>query len=250
MTDLEMDFRAPVAKAYELRRADELGLLMLENRPVRFVDVFPPRLERLPDLRYLVPVGESRLVRPKRRAMDFAIGLLLKTPMPKSVPSADRAGAGVESLAQEDVAALERNVLLIAKHIGPLWGDLEDKNAKTHTEPIYESLSQWVDLADRIQTDFERDSPADYLMCSVAVYLTRQRDGSRSMVVRPSSTREALKYHAAQMIARGAVSRTCEHCGTLFLTGKGGGEKRGGARFCSDKCRYSYHNEANRKLRG
>jgi hypothetical protein len=249
MTDLEMDFRAPVAKAYELRRADELCLLIpdIENRPVT---LFRRQRGLLRDLRYLMPVGESRLVRPKRRAMDFAIGLLLKTPMPKSVPSADRAGAGVESLAQQDVAALERNVLLIAKHIGPLFGHLEDKNAKTHTEPICESLSQWVDLAKWIQTDFERDSPGDYPTCSVDVYLTRQRDGSRSMVVRPSFTREALKYHAAQMIARGAVSRACEHCGTLFLTGKGGGEKRGGARFCSDKCRYSYHNEANRKLRG
>ena len=68
----------------------------------------------------------------------------------------------------------------------------------------------------------------------------------------PSSTHEVLIYHAAQMIAKGTESRTCEHCGTTFLsggTGRGKDKKRGDARFCSDECRWKFHNKSRRRAR-
>jgi hypothetical protein len=242
MAELEMDFQAPVAQAYELRRADELS-----QRP------WKP--ETYPDLRYIVAVGKPRLVRPKRWAMDGAIGRLLQIPMPRRATATGDAAkrAKVAPLAQEEVAALELNVLLIAKHVGLLWGYLEDKKspAEHGPRPDYESISSWFDFARSIQETFKgRDYLANLPICDIGVYLSRQSDGSRSMVMRPIFAHQALSFHAAQMIAGGAVSQTCEHCGTPFLSGVGGGEKRGGARFCSDKCRYSYHNEAKRKRRG
>jgi hypothetical protein len=242
MVELEMDFQAPVAQAYELRRADELS-----ERP------WKP--ETYPDLRYIVAVGKPRLVRPKRWAMDDAIGRLLKIPMPRRATATGDAAkrAKVAPLAQEEVAALELNVLLIAKHVGLLMGWLEDKKSPADHGPSqdYESISSWFDFAGSIQETFKGGHYlANLPICNIGVYLSRRSDGSRSMVLRPIFTRQALSYHAAQMIAGGAVSQTCEHCGTPFLGGVGGGGKRGGARFCSDKCRYSYHNEAKRKHRG
>jgi hypothetical protein len=54
------------------------------------------------------------------------------------------------------------------------------------------------------------------------------------------------------MVARGTTARTCDNCGTPFPEGgerSGRTNKRVGARFCSDKCRYDFHNEVNRKKR-
>jgi hypothetical protein len=250
MPDIEMDFQTFVAPAYELRRSDEL--------PSRAKFKFPPRL---PELRYVVPVGKSKLVRPKRRAMDMAVALLLKSQLPGwAVDPTKKTADGrfvtykKGPLTREQITALERNVLSIAKHTGLLGNSLTDEKSIKWAERSYETVSEWFDLALDIQLIFT-GRPDEYRLplCRLDVYLFNRSDGSRSMAVRPTTTREALMYQAAQMIAKGTVSRTCEYCGNTFLSGGQGREKekkRGGSRFCSDKCRYSYHNEANRKLRG
>jgi hypothetical protein len=71
MFDAELDFHAYVAADYELRSADELPV----SRAAKVE-------ARLFGLRYLVPVGNPRLVRPRRKALDFAVRLLLRTPKP------------------------------------------------------------------------------------------------------------------------------------------------------------------------
>ena len=211
-SDLEMDFQTYVAPAYELRRTD------------------------------LFPVGKPRLVKPKRAAFDHAVYLLLQTPKPtlKEDPRPPN---------PDELARLERSALAIAKTIGllstPLYPEKTREAWGKNAENRHESLSEWLQMAQRIHGMFE--TPAVEIgVGSVFIYLGRQSDGSRSMNVRAPFTDGALIYHAAQLIAKGAVSQTCEHCGGQFLSGgsgRGKDKKRSGSRFCSDECRWSHHNE-------
>jgi hypothetical protein len=238
MSDAEMNFRTYVAPDYELRCLDDL--------PATKID----RSKRigLPNERYLAPVGKPRIVKPRRRALDFAVGLLLRTPVPtldrerRSKPTAD------------ELAHLERNALAIAKHIGLLHAMLNpDKLAidyGDYAKDDGESLLEWFQAARRIQAMFRRPArPTEIPVAPAYVYLAFNSDGSRSMAVRPGFTGDALIYHAAQMIAKGTTSQTCEHCGTTFLSGGGRGKdkKRSGSRFCNDECRWNHHNEMRRK---
>lgn len=72
-----------------------------------------------------------------------------------------------------------------------------------------------------------------------------------SMQLSPVDTGSALMYHAAQMVTNGTKLQNCEQCGSPFPSGGdargGGGKRRRDARFCSDECRYGYHNEARSK---
>ena len=71
-----------------------------------------------------------------------------------------------------------------------------------------------------------------------------------SLHLRPENTQAALIYHAAQMIAGGTTFQTCEVCGTSFFGGGPAREKRAGALFCSDKCRWTHHNRVRQKALG
>ena len=239
MFDAEMDFHAYVAATYELRSADELPVSRAAKHRAWYFG-----------LRYLVPVGNPRLVRPRRKALDLAVGLLLRTPKPpltsdeedrkKEIPNAD------------EVAHLERNSLAIAKHIGLLSAQRDNENSYS-SEDNRDSLVSWLKLAQLIQLMFDGPAGATELgVGRLAIYLAYKPDKSRSMAVRPETTRGVLIYHAAQMIAKGTESRTCEHCGTTFLSGGTGrrkDKKRGDARFCSDECRWKFHNESRRRAR-
>jgi hypothetical protein len=239
MFDAELDFHAYVAADYELRSADEL----LVSRAAK-VEAW------LFGLRYLVPVGNSRLVRPRRKVLDFAVGLLLRTPKPPRM--SDKEDRKKEIPNADEVAHLERNALAIAKHIGLLSAERDNENSYS-SEVSRDSLLSWLRLAQLIQLMFNGPPGATELgVGRLAVYLAYKPDKSRSMAVRPESTRAVLIYHAAQMIAKGTESRTCEHCGTTFLsggTGRGKDKKRGDARFCSSECRWRHHNESRRKAR-
>src|SRR6476469_5747079 len=70
MADPAMDFQCRVA-TYELWRADELAAK--QERPI-----FDP-----PNMPHLVAVSRAKVVRPTRQALNLAVGLLLKTQMPK-----------------------------------------------------------------------------------------------------------------------------------------------------------------------
>lgn len=88
---------------------------------------------------------------------------------------------------------------------------------------IHESLEYWINAAQDIQTIFSNDTQA------------------------------ALNYHAAQMIAGGITFQICKNCGTSFFgSGAGHGKikKRAGARFCSDKCRWTHHNKVRQAIAG
>ena len=70
MVDPVMDFQCRVA-TYELWRADELAAK--QGKPI-----FDP-----PNMPHLVAVSRAKVVKPTRQALNLAVGLLLRTPMPK-----------------------------------------------------------------------------------------------------------------------------------------------------------------------
>jgi hypothetical protein len=90
--------------------------------------------------------------------------------------------------------------------------------------------------------------PAAQRVGKIGIYLVPSKDGRQLLSLQPDSLADALTLYGARMLATGTTFQTCEHCHTPFLSGGSlGGTKRGDARFCDDKCRSGYHNEARRK---
>ena len=125
---------------------------------------------------------------------------------------------------------------------------------------LAEPLSEWIQAASSIQVafsirDYQGDLDLPPQMISghdhLDILLSNRLGGPISLHIRPSSTRAALIYRAAQMVAQGTASQVCKNCGTLFLEGgeRDRRKKRAGSRFCNDKCRYEYHNEKRRKAK-
>ncbi len=159
----------------------------------------------------------------------------------------------------DQLSALKRNVLAIARCIGMLHvGEgIPDRDEFDSNVTPCESLHDWIAAANTVQLIF---SLRDFHEFDLPPQMIAPRDHLNLLLsnrpvrlhIQPSSTRAALIYHAAQMVALGTTSRTCNKCGKPFLEG---GErdprnkKRAGSRFCSDKCRYEFHNEARRKAK-
>jgi hypothetical protein len=249
------EFQCYVGK-YEIRRRDELP-------PPKGDDDWPdPPPDDWPNMPQLVQVGPAKLVKPKRDALKFAVGLLLKTPMPKWYAGRhkreyhpDREDdldfdiferrKPVELDAQE-FSRLQTHVLQIARAVGMVRSN--DQIAPTPS--TFESLGNWIELLILIRRIFNLGRRPDFPPQSVGhldVLVS-----PNSLQIRPSSTYTALIYCAAEMVARGTTVRKCDNCGTPFPEGgerASRNKKRAGARFCSDKCRYDFHNEVHRKKR-
>lgn len=263
MADPAMDFQCRVA-TYELWRADELAAK--QERPI-----FDP-----PNMPHLVAVSRAKVVRPTRQALNLAVGLLLRTQMPKWHAAQKRRTQEFAKLARrlgrkgaikqqssdpmdldvEEFSNLERNVFLISSHIGLLrehefFPDFEKEGILIH-----ESLEHWINAARDIQTMFsdleanrrlqaDKEQAVGHLTILLALKSNRA-----SLHLRPENTQAALIYHAAQMIADGTTFQTCEVCGTSFFGGGPAREKRARALFCSDKCRWTHHNKVRQKALG
>jgi hypothetical protein len=228
---------------------------------------------------HLLQVGPAKLIRPSHRVLSYAVGLLLQTKMPNwwacrgEIDPADpeirdhiwsnrlAIWDDEDDLDPEEFSKLERNVLLIARHIGMLMNGGPDpqtisEDPDSDDWSIYqESLEKWIDLAGWIQRVFtirEHEKDFDLPVGPLSVFLSSRPRQPISMHIRPSCTLDALLYIAAGMIARGTTVQTCDNCDKPFLEGgeRGGrSKKRAGSRFCSDKCRYEYHNEERRKAK-
>src|SRR5262249_33224748 len=69
-------------------------------------------------------------------------------------------------------------------------------------------------------------------------------DGWPVLSFRPRILRDAMRIQLAQSIAGGNAISVCPICGVWFQRGgRGGDAKRSIARFCSDKCRNTFHNK-------
>jgi hypothetical protein len=223
-----MDFQTSMAEGYEL--------VPVDKSPLRIVTA--EGVDRR-NIRAVVPIGKVRLVRPTRSAMDFAVRLLMRTPLRNlnaRNPDPDR------------LAMLERNVLAITRRIGPLNAEIDPKSPEDF---MRELVWDWIPVAKKIQTifnvppDFSREIPVGNL----SVYISFNSGRPSSMAVRPARTADALIYHAAQMIASGTRPQPCKWCKTQFLIGgpRTRGKKKAGARFCSEQCRWDYNNARRKK---
>jgi hypothetical protein len=238
-----MDFQCYVGK-YEIKRLDELpeSARALERR-------------RPPHFPFLVQVGPAKLVRPKLDHLRAAVGRLLQMPALDFSAAFEEWRRAVREgrdpqrpVDTDELSTLKKNALLIAHHIGMLHGGAPDTECDGIT---WEALDKWVDNARYIQNAFEVrgfESNRGRRVGKLEIFLANR--GHRvSMHIRPRDTADALMYVAALEIARGATSQVCKKCGTPFLEGgeRTGKKRRGGARFCSDKCRYAFHYDVRRK---
>ena len=158
---------------------------------------------------------------------------------PNNQQSSDPVG-----LDAEEFSNLERNVFLISRHIGLLRqheSDFEKEGILIH-----KSLEYWINAAQDIQTifsnrDARRGLQGDIAFGHLTICVAFKANGA-SLHLRPENTQAALNYHAAQMVAGGITFQICKNCGTSFFGGGAGHgkiKKRAGARFCSDKCRWT-----------
>jgi len=114
----------------------------------------------------------------------------------------------------------------------------------------------WHGLARRLRQIFERVASTDKILDPsphghLGIYLLPGKDNRPVLALQPDNLENALKLYAARMIADGTTLNHCKNCQNPFLSG-GGRErrkKRGDATFCSDDCRWKFHNEARRKAR-
>jgi hypothetical protein len=262
-----MDFRCYIGK-YEFKRFDELD----KNQQEYIESANMP---------HLVQVGPGRLVKPSRKALHYAVGLLLQTKMPKwwaanGFASDDEHARALhqqliisdeedDDFDPEELSLLKRNVLAITRHIGMLTGGGPDPQTNPSFEDFegdeesyvfyHEPLRTWIWLAAWLQRIFalrDENTNFDVVVGPLSVFLSNRPGKPISMQVRPENTLDALLYVVAGMIVGGTEVQTCDNCRKPFLEGgKRGGrnKKRAGSRFCSNKCRYEYHNEARRKAR-
>jgi hypothetical protein len=282
-----LDFQCYVGK-YEIKRFDELPADSQLHELAAEVygdaaEFLQADFDASPDVPYLVLVGPAKLLKPERKTLDYAVGLLLQTKIDKlSRAQTERSHAIRKKLKScksrreeqrvldkfriepinfdpEELSKLKRNVLSIARCIGMLIMHDQDYQWDQPGFILAEPLSDWIAAASSIQIAFgileHHDFDLPPQLISVHDYLEillSKRLGEQPLLhIHPTSTRAALIYRAAQMVAQGTASQVCKNCGTLFLEG---GErdlrkKRAGSRFCSDKCRYEYHNEKRRKAK-
>jgi hypothetical protein len=239
MADAEMDYQTSVAQDYELRRRSEWDAPSVQS------------------------IGKSRLIRPTRNAMDYAVRLLLRTPLPK-LPRDRRVVAkfgaleAVESRTKypqaDQIAVLEQNVLVIARRIGLLDARLNPDSPPTSQR---ESLWGWFFVAQGIQEMFNGrwvgGQPIqidEFPVGKLSVYISFKSGRPSSMAVRPACTSDALRYHAAQMVTSGTKPQACKCCKAPFLIGgpRARGKKKAGTRFCSEQCRWDYNNARRKKM--
>jgi hypothetical protein len=112
-----------------------------------------------------------------------------------------------------------------------------------------ESLSDWVDgiksmkrsVAQLRDKERPRGSSLSGIGTSAALFL-RFGDPNPSLVLRPETLLDAMRIQMAQFFTAGNELADCAECGKAFAIGIGV-RKRADSRFCSDACRFRYHNK-------
>jgi hypothetical protein len=249
MIDFEIDFEWPVAKC-EFRPAAEEELRRYRDgrdHPLSLLEAVPqdalwPELSEADWPLFfgrIVPRGEFTIRRPKAKALEYAVGLLVhakKTPF-------------------HEVA------LKVARAIGPI--DPEDEDGDPVCLWYYYAyrlrlLLQGKDFMEGEQYTWLRkgeeyvwpDPEYPYEEGNLKICLVPGKDNEPVLALRPREVVDALLLCAARMMAAGTTFSICGHCKTPFLSGGTRfRNKRGDARFCSDECRWRWHNESRRKAR-
>jgi hypothetical protein len=213
--------------------------------------------------------------------MSMAVGLLLQARMPKWQVAervrrrrhseflrgrsvAERNDALWELIQEEadmdadEFAKFGKIVLAISRHLGLLHSADDPQYQFPGGYVRAEPLTNWIDLAVDIQLMFFGREAQKRLQQDVERAFGRFRlhlsytSSGPAVSIRPDDMRSALVYHASQMIAKGTALQTCRNCKEPFLGGghsHNGNKKRADARFCSERCRWTYHNEVRRKTK-
>jgi hypothetical protein len=239
MNEFEIDFECEVAAKHDIRPATAEEVDEYRARNSR-------QLRQIPESEWplfvgrITPSGKIKNHRPKAETMERAVGVL------------------VGALGNERKVPFYTVALKVVRALG------------THMGEGGETVSHWYAIAGQLQLMFQGkdfiypdgfSGPrkevrwphiATQLVGEVGIFLVPNKDGERVLALRPVDLVSALTLYGARMLATGTTFDMCEFCNTPFLRGGAGrtNKKRGDSRFCSDKCRYRYHNEANRKLRG
>jgi len=271
MSDFEIDFENPIAK-YELRPAtikkvskedrereaaehreklrNLFGAEEFEKRERRWAAeeaAKDPRehwLYGVPEselplyLGSIVAIGEEKNHRPKAQTMELAVKALVEC---KETP-------------------FYAVALKVARAVGAVYG--ADVFRPPGGERVGEPVSVWSSLAIELRHMFEGrlvsafgkeyrwPDPAAQDKGELKFLLVPDKNNKPVLALRPHDIRDALKLYAARMIATGTTFNICENCKAPFLSGGTRfHNKRGDARFCSNDCRWKWHNEARRKAR-
>jgi hypothetical protein len=125
-----------------------------------------------------------------------------------------------------------------------------------------DSVAAWYSIAQRLRFVFEGrawrthqkglrwPAPEAQEVGELGILLVPDQNNKPVLALRPSDLHSALLFTAARMKATGTTFNICEHCKSPFLSGGVRFRaKRGDAKFCSDECRWRWHNESRRKAR-
>jgi hypothetical protein len=228
MSEFKIDFEWPVAAKYDFRPATAEEISAWRARPQSLREMseaeWPLCLGRI------VPGGKVTVHRPKIDELQDAVRLLV----------------GYENL------PFHKLVLKATRVLGTIV-----------PPPDGDSLLNWYDLACELRLMFQGKRvvlgkeytwphpEAQFTSGYLRIYLVPGKDKEPTLALRPDDLEAALRLCATQMIATGTAFNICKNCKIPFLSGGGSSrnKKRGDARFCSDACRYKFHNESRRKAR-
>jgi hypothetical protein len=245
MSDFEIDFECPIAK-YDFRpaTAEEVSRYLKSHsaHPLSGMGISEDQFPKLTEAEWplffgrIIPSGKARHHRPKPEAMERAVRALVEckeTPFHKVALTVARAIGTLMSSGEEGVQeGVEDDV--------PLWYAVA-----YHLRLIFEDKA-FVDDEEYIWPAPEAQHKGD-----LGVYLIPDTDNKPVLALRPTDLGQALVLYAARMHANGTNFGVCKNCKAPFLSGgsRGRNKKRGDARFCSDECRWKFHNESRRKAR-
>jgi hypothetical protein len=267
MSDFEIDFEWKVADRYELRPAT-IKKVSKEDREREYAEGRKKVLNL---------VGAERLEELER---EMLAELAAKDPREHwlyGIPAnelplylGDVAVAGKLKQYRIKAENLEKAVRLLVAGL--------DKGRKT---PFYtialavsraigaesnkgDSVETWYQIAERLRFVFEgqawsrrshekvlrRPDPETQYVGELGIFLVPDKNNKPVLALRPDNLQQALEFTAARMKATGTTFNVCEHCKSPFLSGGVRFRaKRGDAKFCSDACRWKWHNETRRKAK-
>ena len=252
MSDFEIDFEWEVADRYELRPAAIEKVSKQDRKLVEQLVEFerklaPGRATEDPREHWLYDIPENELL---LYLGEVAVAGKLKQYRIKT--------ENLEKAVEFLVAGLDKGrktpfykiALAVSRAIGAQFSNEGD------------SVETWYQIAKRLRFVFEGRAwsrrshekvlrwpdPETQHVGELGIFLVPDKNNKPVLALRPDSLHSALEFTAARMKATGTTFNVCEHCKSPFLSGGVGFRaKRGDAKFCSDACRWRWHNESRRK---
>jgi hypothetical protein len=242
VADLEIDFECKVAAKYAITPATAGEISQYRANPG--FDSFPGSgsLRDIPEnqwplyLGHIVPIGKTK----RQRVSTEKLGSVVRTLVAGLEGKTEPFHVIVLKIVHELGEVIVSNTLVTLPDEGNL-----------HDQPF-----MWRRLAEKLRLMFEGrrfdadnqevkwPHPAAQIVGDLGIFLIPDKDNKPVLAVRPYDLFDALTLVAARMIATGTTTFICENCKTPFLSGgsRGRNKRRGDARFCSDRCRYEFHN--------